>query len=604
MKCQLLLPISALVLLFCGYSCPADPTAAKDSRRLRLLTPSGYLPQMPMLVRVEVIDLVGQRDWMLWDGEAVLSCDTPGISLSTNRVVLRNGLGSTLVTVFGAEDINLIASADGLQTNRVLQALTNPPVRSIGGLLPGPGTTWNGVILITNDVIVPLGHTLTIESNTIILIQGVTNGTVANDIAVSGTLLSLGTEDHPVTITCAEADQMQRWGQIRHNNARPSVYRFTNITRGGRSNGEGHTGTAPVIRVVGSKITFESCSITDLAEPLNSAPDFGMPGKIMQASLGSDITFDNCLLARARMGPEISETALLMTNSYIIGMYGENDSDGLFLDAQRPGQSITLSGCVIADGDDDGIDTLKATFTVENCIIRDWRNPLEDSKGISVEGGEARILRSLLVDDALGLSGKGSDGETVRVQIDHSTILAESYALGATNKSGTSPVIDYRVTNSILRGISDSIFTQYNPADIHITYSDLGESWPGVGNRTGDPVFMDAGAHDYRLQPHSPCIDAGDPTAPLNLDGSRTDIGYFTFLPPSPILGNPRLGPDGTLGFQLTAYPNRQYVIEVSSHLPVWNRLGTFFQTRDAEEFNDRSVTNAAMRFYRARLAP
>lgn len=33
---------------------------------------------------------------------------------------------------------------------------------------------------------------------------------------------------------------------------------------------------------------------------------------------------------------------------------------------------------------------------------------------------------------------------------------------------------------------------------------------PGVGNTTNDPQFVDAAAGNYRLQPGSPCIDAGD----------------------------------------------------------------------------------------------
>src|SRR6185369_3586468 len=216
---------------------------------------------------------------------------------------------------------------------------------------------------------------------------------------------------------------------------------------------------------LGSTITFEGCNLTDFAQTSRTAPGFGQPGKVMQTSLGSDITFNNCLMARARMGPEINGTAMLLTNSYIVEMYGTNDSDGVFLAAQQAGQTIILSGSVIADGDDDGIDTLGSTFTVENCLIRNWRNPFEDSKGISLENGEARIRRSLLVDNAVGISGKGDNGVGVRVRMDHSTVLSEGYALGATNKSGTTPVIEYRITNSILHGTFDSVFTQYNPAD-------------------------------------------------------------------------------------------------------------------------------------------
>jgi len=577
---------------------------ASPGHQLKLITPSGYVANLAALVRVEVTDAAGQRDWGMWDAEATLSSDPPRVTLSTNRVVLRNGLGSALVSCSNGADFDLIVTLGDLQTHRFLRLLTNVPVVAVGGILPGLSTTWSGLVRITNDVIVPAGHTLTLQPDTLVLIEGVTNGTVANDISVSGTIRSLGTAVQPVTITCAEPDLAYRWGQIRHNNAQPSLYRYTSITRGGRSTGEGHTGTAPVIRPIGSTIRFESCNITDHAESSPASVEFGKPGKIMQASLGSDITFDDCLLARSRMGPEINGTALLLTNSYIVEMYGVNDSDGIFLDAQQPGQSITLTRSVIAEGDDDGIDTLGSTFTVDHCIIRNWRNPFEDSKGISVEGGEARIWHSLLVDNALGVSGKGNNGVNVRVRIDHSTILSESYAVGATNKTGTTPVIDYRITNSILRGTSISIFTQYNPSDIHIDYSNAGQFWVGQGNLSSDPMFMNVAGHDYRLQLASPCIDSGDPAAPLDPDGSRTDMGSFTFLPPPPVLRNPRLLSDGSFRFELEAYPNRSYLVEVSTNPPIWNPLGTVFQASNVVELGETNGIDDGMRLYRARLAP
>jgi hypothetical protein len=578
--------------------------AAASPRQLKLLTPSGYLPDLPLLVRFEVIDPTGRRDWSLWDAEAALSSDSPGVVLSTNRIVLRNGLGSVLVSFSGTEDFNLVASIGTLQTNHFLQALTNLPVTSIGGVLPGPSSTWSGIVLMTNDVLVPLGHTLTIQSNTFVLIEGVTNGTLANDISVTGTILSLGTEAAPVTITCSNPDLRYRWGQIRHNNAQPSLYRYTSINRAGRSTPEGQTGTVPVIRPLGSKITFESCNLTDFAETSHSSPDLGQPGKIMQTSLGSDITFNNCLLARARMGPEISATALLLTNSYIMEMHGVNDSDGIFLAAQQPGQSITLTGSVIADGDDDGIDTLGSTFTVENCLIRNWRNPFEDSKGISVENGEVRLQHCLLADNAIGISTKGDSGTAIQVHIDHSTILSEAYALGATNKSGTTPFISYWVTNSILHGTFDSIFTQYNPADIHTYYCNIGEPWPGPGNNVGDPLFLNAAEHDFRLQTNSACVDAGDPAAPLDPDGSRNDIGYFTFLPGPPLLQGGQMLPNGIFNFQLHAYPGRNYVVEFTTNLQSWASVRTITQSVDVASVADTSSTNASKRLYRVHLAP
>ena len=61
------------------------------------------------------------------------------------------------------------------------------------------------------------------------------------------------------------------------------------------------------------------------------------------------------------------------------------------------------------------------------------------------------------------------------------------------------------------------------------SYSDVEGGLPGLGNFDLDPLFRDAPNGDYRLLPGSPCIDTGDPAAPLDADGSRADVGAFAF---------------------------------------------------------------------------
>jgi hypothetical protein len=495
------------------------PSAGASPTSLKLLTQFGYLPANPVLVRIEALTVGGERDRDLWDAEATLTT-SGGITLSTNKVTLRNGMGSALVTFSGGGDFTLIATLGSLSANRSLRTLASVPVTTVSGTLAGSATTWSNVINVTADVTVPVGHTLTIQSNTLVLMNGVPSGTAGTRLLVNGTINSLGTEAHPVTITCANA--AQRWGQIRHDNAQSSLYRHTMITRAGRSVGEGHTGQAPVIRPNNSTITFEECSLTDHADAN------GTPGKIGYG-INSDLTFRNCLVARSRTGPEIQGTALLCTNTWFIDMRGPDDADGIYLHGQQVGQQIKISGCVFAGGDDDGIDTLDSVVNIDNTILRDWNSVVEDAKAISVFNGATHLRRCLITDSTVGVAAKWSGGSATTVTINHSTITGNgTNVLAQIKGNAPGPLIDYRITNSVLWG-GDAVQSDFGPTNFTIVYSDISEPWSGLGNLNSTPLFVDAALKNFHLLTGSPCINTGDPASPNDPDSSRADMGVFPF---------------------------------------------------------------------------
>ncbi len=485
---------------------------------VRLLTPSVYAPGVPVLVRVEVRNADGTLDREVWDATARLDTEG-GDPPSASSVTLRNGLGSTLVTFSGGSEVRLTASVGGQSDSRVLNSLAGAPVSNVGGVLPSGTTRWSGVVHVTHTVTVPPDATLNIDANTLVLVRGLASGTAGPGLIVQGSLNALGTEEQPVTITCAEPGL--RWGQIRHENAAPSQYRWTLITRGGRAPGEGHTGQAPVLRAAGSTIRFEYCAITDHADA------DGTPGKIGFA-LNSDLTFEDCLFSRARMGPEIEGTALLANRTWFTDMRGPDDADGIYLHDQQPGQQIRLADCVLAGGDDDGIDTLGAAIDVERCIVRDWTNPGEDAKGLSAFHGEIRMRRTRVVNCYVGVSGKSS-GPATRLRLEQCTVMGLSTGLHAAFKANaTVGNIRFEVTNSIVRA-PVSVRTDFGATNFAIGHSHLVETWSGSGNLVGDPGFVNEAAGNFHLDADSPCVDAGDPALPADPDGSRPDLGALPF---------------------------------------------------------------------------
>lgn len=60
---------------------------------------------------------------------------------------------------------------------------------------------------------------------------------------------------------------------------------------------------------------------------------------------------------------------------------------------------------------------------------------------------------------------------------------------------------------------------------IHLDYTCSGNMLNGTGNITDDPLFNDPLNWDFNLLVDSPCIDAGDPTSPLDPDGTIADMG-------------------------------------------------------------------------------
>ncbi len=80
---------------------------------------------------------------------------------------------------------------------------------------------------------------------------------------------------------------------------------------------------------------------------------------------------------------------------------------------------------------------------------------------------------------------------------------------GIRNHSNSSPII----TNTILWGDWPDEILNYTSSP-SITYSNIQGGYPGVGNISGTPMFVNPGIGDFHLIPSSPCINAGTNLAP------------------------------------------------------------------------------------------
>jgi predicted outer membrane repeat protein len=94
-----------------------------------------------------------------------------------------------------------------------------------------------------------------------------------------------------------------------------------------------------------------------------------------------------------------------------------------------------------------------------------------------------------------------------------------------------------RVRNCVVSG---GVPATTNTDLVNISYSLITDGWPGEGNITGNPRFVDPANGDYRLRGISPCIDAGLNNAvgfdTADLDGD----GVTDEFVPVDLDGNPR----------------------------------------------------------------
>lgn len=166
-----------------------------------------------------------------------------------------------------------------------------------------------------------------------------------------------------------------------------------------------------------------------------------------------------------------------------------------------------------------------AESVLTNCKLAGNEARLGMDAGTGRGGGASRstLERCILVDN-LANHGGGAAESTV----DFCTLVDNvgASAGGALAlDTGSAPV-----SNSILWSNSPEQLDD-DSGGLVVSYCVVDGGWPGVGNLALDPLFFAPLARDLHLKPTSPCIDAADPVAPLDPDGSRADIGALRFNP-------------------------------------------------------------------------
>ena len=160
---------------------------------------------------------------------------------------------------------------------------------------------------------------------------------------------------------------------------------------------------------------------------------------------------------------------------------------------------------------------------------------------------------------------------------------------------------------------------EVNPFSYPIFFnSDIGPVVP-AGNQTNcisaDPLFVNAGIGDYRLQAGSPCVNAGtnqawmvgasDLTGNARISGGTVDMGAYEYgvSQPRPILNSPTHLAGNQFQFLVSGVAGQNYTVQFAVSLTNWNLLYITNAPGSSFMVKDIAATNGA-RFYRILVGP
>jgi uncharacterized repeat protein (TIGR01451 family) len=170
-------------------------------------------------------------------------------------------------------------------------------------------------------------------------------------------------------------------------------------------------------------------------------------------------------------------------------------------------ETTVIDGFTITNGDG-GIGIGLSSVAIQNCKIVHNHREVWGSGGITIDRSYVTITNTLIADNRDGamliISTPVDPRVTSNVRINSSTI--------ANNGShGIFCSLSWCIVdNSIVWGHEGEDFAGELGRCL-VTYSDIEMmEWPGEGNISEDPGFVDPGNGDYHLRLDSPCVDVGN----------------------------------------------------------------------------------------------
>ncbi|MFK8001948.1 MAG: hypothetical protein AB8H86_20295 [Polyangiales bacterium] len=504
--------------------------------KMELVTPARMVAGDTQQIRAEITGPDGTIDRLSFRRQGQLvrgALNIPFFSYS--------GVGVASFAPTGSGPADYEVQLMGFRQTFTVDVLAPPASAPLTGVVTD--LMWDssdGVIQVSGTATVPAGATLSIAAGTLVRMA---EGAL---LVIDGDIEVLGTREEPVSIFGVAGGET--WSQIHHRGGNGGAggnytYRYAFIAGGGNHADEYSYGRwkhccPPVLYVEEGTFVMEESVIGDTTN------------KALMISNG-DVTLSGCAVQRVGMGPEFEAESVDIDDLWISEVRGIDDNDGIYFwkvgqccavrvdvctttcGAPYPETLVDVDGLVLADGDDDGVDTQFSFAFVgdetadmspilRNVIIYGWAD-----KGMSLAGGNSVMDNVLSVFNRnLGIKADDNDPQSevfpdVLFSVLNSTIAHNAnHGLFFGTQGGRTSFSDgshmtMAVRDSIVYANPENAYRHYDVSTFRVDRS----VFPGAIGASPDvtdaaPIFIDPEGGDFRVSPVSEAANLVDGRAP------------------------------------------------------------------------------------------
>jgi hypothetical protein len=401
-------------------------------------------------------------------------------AMGSTDFLVKRGVGSAWIPP-GEQSSNLL-KIDHRTFTVQTGTITSPPL-SLGGVMNEDTRISAGSFVhISEDLTIPSGHSLTIETGVFIAVDPEVN------IYNEGALIIEGSPESPVTITCADDEAF--WGGVIGTGVGNLVEAsHVIICRSGHhtggANDYGHAHRQALFYCENGSLSLDHCYMIDHA------------GQIFYP-VSASLEMEYCLVQRAKTGGQINDSRLVIDHSVFTDFpddltdYRDDDNDGLYLMES----DATISHSVFMCAKDDGLDSGGSGGGKVHVSHTRFESVFHEGAALSSGGSvskEHHFSNCIFTDCGQGLE-LGYSSPNHQVHVDSCMFIGNGIGIRYGDNYSTSHQGYLSVSNS--ESVENEIQDIWNMVRETWAADTFRMAFDNVWVTTGDPMYPQLKTHD------------------------------------------------------------------------------------------------------------